>query len=142
MNKNVPDFLMLLRNAGFRATPGRINILKTLWTADKPVTVSEIERNMRQKPDTVTVYRALEAFVAPGIVRRVDLQHGHAHYELVSGKPHHHHLVCNECGIMEDIAMCAPARIQKNVLKESKGFGSIISHSMEFFGICRKCQVV
>jgi Fur family ferric uptake transcriptional regulator len=131
----------MLRDAGFRATPRRISLLSTLGAASTPLTVPEVRKNMKKSIDAVTVYRALEAFTLSGIVRRVDLQHSHAHYELVAGKKHHHHLVCSDCGSVEDIAMCAPEPLQKAVLKKSKGFSSIISHSMEFFGICRKCQL-
>ncbi len=142
MSMNMPDFRVTLHTIGSRITPARMSLLKVLWGASMPLTVSEIQNKLQGVSDTVTLYRSLELFVKSGIVRKVDLQHGHAHYELVVGKKHHHHLVCQGCGTVEDITTCVPTSLEKGVLKKSKSFRSIISHSMEFFGMCRRCQTV
>lgn len=133
------QYTELLREAGFRATPGKIALLAVLAQADKPLSIAELARRFRGKLNTVTLYRSLEALVERGIVRRVDLGHAHAHYELAESKRHHHHLVCKICGAVEDILSCEPFELEKQVLKKSKTFASIQSHAMEFFGLCKKC---
>ena len=86
-----------LRDAGFRSTEGRLVLLSTLKRARKPLSVEKLAAAVGSHLDEANVYRALEAFSAAGIARHVDLQHGHAHYELVDEKHDHHHIVCTSC---------------------------------------------
>ncbi|HVV15019.1 MAG TPA: Fur family transcriptional regulator [Candidatus Paceibacterota bacterium] len=136
MEKNA-DIARRLREAGFKATPGRIRIIEALGAREKPMTVGEVAKGTKGKLNETTLYRALEAFAQAGIVRRVDLHHSHAHYELQ--KTHHHHLVCTNCGAVEDVAACAVEPMEKVALRGSRTFASIMSHDLEFFGTCKTC---
>lgn len=133
------DYSALLRARGFRATRGKMLILKSLETSHHPVSVGELLGKLKNKIDTVTVYRALEDMTDAGLVRKVDLQHPHAHYEFVDSARHHHHLVCKMCGKVEDVESCDPKHLEGRVLKKSKMFASIETHAMEFFGLCDEC---
>lgn len=122
----------LLKSKGLRATPSRLTVLSALRRAKKPASVQDLlERRELRGMDTVTVYRALEAFVIAGIARQVNLRHGHADYELALG--HHHHAVCESCGRVEDIGGC-----EVNV-RVSEAFPVINDHALELFGVCRTC---
>ncbi len=129
----------LLRETGLKATPGRIALLEFLRTEKKPLTAKEIASGIAGRLDQVTVYRALEALVEKGVLRRVDMRHPHAHYEMVIGRDHHHHLICTSCERVEDVAHCETGGLEYRVLKSSKEFASIESHALEFYGLCRKC---
>ncbi len=133
-----PDFTQRLREAGFKVTPGRIELLRVLWRAREPLTVAEVGERLGKSLNEATVYRALEALSQKGIVNRVDLQHGHAHYELQ--KKHHHHIVCTDCGVVEDVDTCLMQTLQKNATARSKRFTSIYAHEVAFFGRCVKCD--
>jgi Fur family transcriptional regulator, ferric uptake regulator len=133
-----PDFSAVLRQGGYKATPGRVLLLRTLFSEKEPVTVSYLEKKLRRALDKVTLYRALESMVSSGVVREVDFRHGHAHYELEILRKHHHHIVCTECGLVEDVD-CDTKPFVRQVEKKSKRFSMIESHSMEFFGVCRSC---
>lgn len=137
--KEKPDFKALLKGAGFKATPGRLLLLETLQKEFEPLTVFEIQKRLRNKLNEVTLYRALEAFAATGLVRRVDLNHDHAHYELAVGRAHHDHVVCTSCGTVEDVEGCALVPLEKKALVQSN-FLSIYSHNLEFFGLCQNCS--
>jgi Fur family ferric uptake transcriptional regulator len=132
------DFRAILKEKGFKATPGRLQLLEALAHVEKPLTVMEIKKRLHSRLNEVTLYRALEAFEHMGMVRRVDLNHDHAHYELALGRLHHDHVVCAECGTVEDIEGCALTSLQKSALKQS-GFTNIYSHNLEFFGLCKQC---
>lgn len=126
-----------LRTAGFRATPGRVAILEILSKESKPLTVEELNKKLHKKLNNVTLYRAIKSLIASNILRRVDLQHGHAHYELAL--EHHHHAVCKNCGIVENIEVPHPPSPEKDALKVTKKFSIINDYSLEFFGLCKKC---
>lgn len=133
------DHAQLLREAGLRATPGRRALLRILEEETRPVTVQALEKRMKGALNHVTVYRALEALAASGIVTRVNLEHDHAHYELIAGRPHHHHAICRDCGLIEDIEVPHPPSPEKEAQKRTKTFAFIERYSLEFFGLCRSC---
>ena len=134
------QFVRMLRESGYRATPGRLSLLQVLAKAEHPMAIHEIVAQLGTQMNQATVYRALEALADVGIVRRVDLQHAHAHYELSAGERHHHHLICRGCGLVEDVESCDVSVIAHTVLKGSKKFAAIHDHSLEFFGLCKKCS--
>ncbi len=133
-------FKAMLRGVGFRATKQRVAMLSFLHATKGPQSVKTVADALKTKADFVTVYRALEALADKRIVVRIDLQHSHAHYELTSGRPHHHHLVCNSCGDIEDIAECPFPSFQERTLERAKKFASVQSHSLELFGTCNNCS--
>lgn len=133
------DIPALLRENGLRATPGRIQLLQVLSKERLPLPVERLKEKLEEKLDTVTVYRTLEALRSAGLVERTDLQHGHAHYELMHGRPHHHHAVCRTCGLIEDIEVPHAKDPAKDAERSARKFSSIDSYALEFFGTCTRC---
>lgn len=127
----------LLVRHKYRITKGRVSLLTHLKNTKKPLTVKEIRKSLAI--DKVTLYRALEDFVASRIVAKINLYNDVAHYEFIHTGHHHHHVVCEQCGTIEDIELCEQKNLEKSVLKESKRFSIVTSHALEFFGICKSC---
>ncbi|MDO8425585.1 MAG: Fur family transcriptional regulator [bacterium] len=127
----------LLRAAGLRATPARIALLGALARAARPVSVPTLAQRLRGALDQATLYRALQQLTTAGIIRRVNLEHDHAHYEIASDD--HHHLVCTGCGRVADVARCTVDRLAHRVLADATQFASIERHALEFFGTCTQC---
>jgi Fur family ferric uptake transcriptional regulator len=136
--KQSPVFTQLLRGAGLKVTPARLELLSVLSKNERPLTVTEIASKL---PDInqITIYRALVAMVESELVRKVDVQHAYTHYELVAMKKHHHHAICSQCGRIEDVDACLPLSLEKDVLKHLKEFSSLTGHSLEFIGRCKQC---
>jgi Fur family transcriptional regulator, ferric uptake regulator len=131
----------ILRDNKLKVTPKRALILVTLVSSKLPLSVADIIVRLPHDSgiDTVTVYRNLEAFVLAGIVKEYSLKKGVTHYEYKSGHSHHH-LVCTDCGVIEDFTICAANDISKQVLTASKKFRVITSHNFELFGLCSTCS--
>jgi Fe2+ or Zn2+ uptake regulation protein len=84
-----------LRAAGYKATPGRLALLDVLIENKKPLGIDSITRRLKERQinmNKVTAYRTLAMLEKIGLVRRVDLRHGHADYEM-AGREDHHHLI-------------------------------------------------
>lgn len=130
----------VLREAGFRATGSRVELLSLLAKIGTPLSVQKIAELWKGKPpDITTLYRSLTDLSSAGIVRRIDLNTGIAHFEYTPNRPHHHHIVCRMCGKIEELTHCAIGGLEKKILKESAHFKSIHTHSLEFFGQCTAC---
>ena len=122
---------------GLKVTPQRLQVLKLLAEVQKPVSIAELQK--KAQLDSVTLYRSLETLVGKSLVRPVDLRHGHTDYELVSEGKHHHHIVCEKCGAIEDFDWCPETNLKNKILTNTKSFAKLTDHSLEFFGVCKKC---
>ena len=129
----------LLRDAGLRVTPGRLQLLSILEKEPAPLTVYEIERKLKGALNQVTVYRSLAALTKAKIVKRVNLEHDHAHFEIAHGREHHHHAVCRSCGAVEDIEIPHTSKPEQEALKRAKRFAVLDSYALDFFGLCKQC---
>jgi Fe2+ or Zn2+ uptake regulation protein len=93
-----------LRAAGYRVTPQRLVIHRTLVELGRHVGAEELfEAVSHQLPNVSlpTVYSALDALEDSGLVRRVSAGQGRALYDARPAD--HHHLVCRRCGAVEDL---------------------------------------
>jgi Fe2+ or Zn2+ uptake regulation protein len=97
--KSSGRYANMLREAGFRATYGRVTLLQVLAQADKPMSVEAVAKAVRGKLDLVNTYRALEALTKAALVARVDVGHRHIHYALAAHGRHTHQFMCTLCGL-------------------------------------------
>lgn len=136
-NKDMDAIVKLLKEKGQRFTSQKRQVFCAL--KHKPQTVLEIFTALKAKNygvDKVTIYRILTSFVQLELVKEINLGGREVRYEL-EGDGHHHHLVCEECGDIEDVEL-SESILMTEVQKKSKF--KINRHSLEFFGTCSKCQ--
>jgi Fur family transcriptional regulator, ferric uptake regulator len=129
-----------LREVNLRATPARVAILNFLEKIKQPIdanTIISFVNNEGIKTDPATVFRIMNMFMAKSIVLPIQLQEGKTRYEL-AGKTHHHHLVCEKCGKIENVSGHFLCALERQIQGKHKFL--IKRHSLEFFGLCRDCQ--
>jgi Fe2+ or Zn2+ uptake regulation protein len=134
------ELINLLKSAGLRVTDHRLLVLETVAKVKQPVTVYDLVEELRKKEDIdqATVYRNLSSLHESGLLRRLDFNHGHAHYELETGRASHQ-LVCSNCETIEKIEGISIDDVVKKMVKKSKKFKQTTTHSMEIYGLCRTC---
>lgn len=128
-----------LKKLGLKNTPVRRLILNYLSDQKKPQSVDDIYNKLYQtgeKLDKVTIYRTINTLTELHLLHRVDFGDGSARYEL-STLPHHHHLICESCGAVEDIDICVSAPKIKQIEKKSRF--KIQHHLLDFYGTCANC---
>jgi Fur family transcriptional regulator, ferric uptake regulator len=134
-----------LRLAGLdqRYTPLRRALVETLATAGRPLSIPEILESAPDLPQS-SAYRNITALIDVGIVRRVAGTDDHGRFELaeeLSG--HHHHLVCTNCGKVEDVH--PSPRLERALGEAARGVAEdhgyrISEHRLDLFGECPECQ--
>lgn len=133
------DFKQVLKNHGFRVTGNRVGVLEFLATQKHPIGVEVIAKKF-PKLNQTTIYRMLNDFVEKGIVAGHELGHGHLDYELATDG-HHHHAVCKDCGLVEEIHACEEScDLSEKIKAVSKSFAEIESQTTTFFGTCKSCK--
>jgi Fur family ferric uptake transcriptional regulator len=94
-----------VRNAGLRATPSRIAVLRLLRAASSPVSHSDVVAELASQAwDPATIYRNLTDLSDVGLARRTDVGDHVWRYEAITGGHQasaHPHFVCTECGSVE-----------------------------------------
>ena len=128
-----------LHRAGLKVTQPRLRILHLLATSpDRHLTAEEVYRMLLESGEDVglaTVYRVLTQFEAAGIVIRHHFEGGQATFETSAGA-HHDHIVCNQCGRIEEFVDEGIERAQQEVARRS-GF-TVRGHSLILYGDCER----
>src|SRR3989344_487032 len=129
-----------LRNVTLKVTPARLAVLKVLEQTDEPIDIATIIGYLEEKDikaDPATVFRIINSFTDNGITKQIQLNEGKFRYEY-SSKKDHHHLICENCGGIEDISDTFITDIEDNIKRNKKFL--VKRHSIEFFGVCTQCQ--
>ncbi|MBA4150451.1 MAG: transcriptional repressor [Verrucomicrobia bacterium] len=130
-----------LRQKSRKVTAPRQAILDVLRKHRHPLTNKEIFAVLPPgECDLATIYRSMHMLESMRMVQRFDFGDGTARYELIceGDDGHHHHLICTRCSEVLEIEDCFPVALEKK-LAEDSGF-KFVTHKLEFFGVCPKCQ--
>lgn len=123
-----------------RSTRQRTAVQDLLQRVDEFRSAQQIHEQLRAQGESVgltTVYRTLQSLAAAGEVDVIQREDGEAAYRLCGG-PHHHHLVCRECGRTVELEGPAVERWADAMAREH-GFTEV-SHTLEIFGRCASCR--
>ena len=128
-----------LKSTGLKATLPRLKILEIFQKgAQRHMTAEDVFRVLLEERSDfglATVYRVLTQFEQAGILSRNHFESGKALYEINEGQ-HHDHLVCLDCGRVEEFYDAEIEKRQHAVAK-AKGF-AIADHALSLYANCTK----
>ena len=128
-----------LKSSGLKATLPRIKVLEVFQnTTQRHMSAEDVFRVLLADHADIglaTVYRVLTQFEQAGILSRSHFESGKAVYELNEGT-HHDHLVCLDCGRVEEFYDAEIEKRQHAVAK-TKGF-QIAEHALSLYAHCTK----
>jgi Fur family transcriptional regulator, ferric uptake regulator len=133
-----------LAAAGYRRGGARRALLQLLEAQDCALSAQEIEDALRKgrerrRVSRASVYRNLDELERLRLVQRVEIGQAMVRYERVSAHAeHHHHLVCDECGVV--IPFRDPA-LERAIETLSRRVPlSVSEHEIVLRGSCRECE--
>lgn len=129
-----------LRSIGARFTKVRKALLHIFTHHSSPLSVPELLDCLKQEGlqvNKTTVYRELDFLLEKALLQELDFGDRKKRYELAS-RGHHHHLICQVCHSIEDIAFEEELSAEEKIISEKTGF-TVLRHNLEFFGICQSC---
>ena len=130
----------VLKREGLRYTHQRQAIWDELSASDEHRDAEEIYLalyNSGLKVSRATVYRTIDVLVKNNLVRKFDLGDGRARYENKMDTAHHDHLICVQCGKIEEF-MDNVIENRQEVIVENFGY-RLIRHIHQLFVICDEC---
>lgn len=128
-----------LKSTGLKATLPRLKVLEIFQKGgQRHMSAEDVFRSLlleRSDVGLATVYRVLTQFEQAGILTRSNFEGGKAVFELNEGQ-HHDHLVCLDCGKVEEF-FDAQIEERQNAVAKAKGF-MIAEHALSLYAHCTK----
>ena len=125
-----------LKANNLRQTPERYIVLKYIYKINTHFDIDYLYSfiNQKEKISKATIYNNLEVFTQAKLIKQLQFNNSKLLYEKSLKKRQHDHLICNDCGKINEF--CDP-RIQ-NILagiEKTTNF-QVQSHSLNVFGNC------
>jgi Fur family ferric uptake transcriptional regulator len=131
-----------LAGADQRYTAQRRMLVEILGRAGRPLTIPEV-LEAGTKLTQSSAYRNIAVLIEVGVLERIAGSDDYARVELAEAfAGHHHHLVCEECGTVEDLH--ASEKLER-VLGETARLAAaeqgylVKEHRVELRGRCLRC---
>lgn len=128
-----------LKNAGLKTTLPRLKVLSLFESGqERHMSAEDVYKRLLSSGDDVglnTVYRVLTQFEQAGLLVRHYFEGGKSVFELNKGT-HHDHIVCLQCGHVEEFYDAAIEERQEKAATE-RGF-AIRDHSLYIYADCTK----
>lgn len=132
-----------LQSRGLRATGARLAVLTVLERGGRPLSHSEILRELGSTDwDPTTVYRNLVKLAEAGVAQIVTRAGGMDRYALAEEaeseeSPHrtHPHFVCRDCGEVS----CLPSELTVDVQLSGRWGRAVQQAALQFKGECPSC---
>lgn len=128
-----------LKSSGLKATLPRIKILEIFQrSVRRHMTAEDVYKALLTEDADIglaTVYRVLMQFEQAGLLTRSNFESGKAVFELNEGQ-HHDHLVCLDCGRVEEF-YDAEIEQRQRAVTAGRGF-ELQEHSLSLYARCTK----
>ena len=130
-----------LKNSGLKATVPRLKILDIFQRAKQThMSAEDVFRLLILENFDIglaTVYRVLTQFEQAGLLTRSQFEGGKSVYELNEGQ-HHDHIVCLDCGQVEEF-YDPEIELRQQSIAKLKGF-TITDHALSLYATCNKAR--
>ena len=130
-----------LKSTGLKATIPRLKILEVFQrSSQRHMSAEDVFRVLLLENSDVglaTVYRVLTQFEQASILSRSQFEGGKSVYELNEGQ-HHDHLVCLDCGKVEEF-YDPEIELRQQSIAKLKGF-TITDHALSLYATCNKAR--
>ncbi|REI30156.1 transcriptional repressor [Staphylococcus felis] len=133
-----------LQQSSYKLTPQREATVRVLIENEADhLSAEDVYLKVKEKAPEIglaTVYRTLELLAELKIVDKVSFGDGVSRFDLrKEGSEHfHHHLVCMECGRVDEIEEDLLPKVEERV--ENEFNFKILDHRLTFHGVCKDCQ--
>lgn len=135
-------FEQYLAGKGLKTTPQRLRIFERAFATHEHFSAETLYEWMRDEQgprvSRATVYRTLNLLQEGGFIDSFEAVAGQVVYEHVLGHRHHDHLICVECGRIEEFHDERIETLQEEIA-EGRGF-ELVKHSHRLLGHCPTCR--
>ncbi|QDU67333.1 Fur family transcriptional regulator [Engelhardtia mirabilis] len=135
------QFESFLRGQSLKLTSQRARIFERAFATHEHFSAEILYRWLQDEDgprvSRATVYRTLGLLVDGGFLESLDVGQGELRYEHVTGHKHHDHMVCMDCGRIDEFVDERIEALQKEAA-DAAGF-VMVNHDLRLLGYCRAC---
>lgn len=135
------SFEAFLATQGLKLTSQRQRIFERVFETHEHFSAETLygwlQAERKAKVSRATVYRTLSLLLEGGFIDSLDTGRGELVYEHTLGHKHHDHMVCLECGRIQEFHDDRIEALQQQACQR-KGF-ELVSHDHRLLGYCRAC---
>ena len=135
-NDTYVDLLAVLAGGGYRSTAPRRAIANLLQRKQEGFSAEALCDEL-PSVSRATVYRTINLLLEAGVACRLTTINGSHIYSLCGVGHHHHHMVCVECGAVEEFKADSVERLIGEISADIPG--EIVAHRLELYVNCHSC---
>ena len=136
------NYIDKLRSKDLKLTPKRGAILDYFIKEGRCMTPEHVWKMLKVRFKQLglpSIYRNLEQFESCGILTKIQKEDRKLYYALCPSADEslsnheHYHILCIECGKVDDVDHCSLPEIKTDGFK-------VLSHFLQFEGLCAQCS--
>lgn len=138
-HKELANFSNYLRKKGMKITNQRLLVAETIFNSRDHFTVDSLADTLKDRKDEIsraTIYRIVSLMVEAGNLNEHNFGQNARYYEYIPGHEHHDHIVCQDCGYIEEFYDDRIEKIQKDIAQTNKFH--LADHTMILYGSCQE----
>lgn len=130
-----------LKRKGLKLTNQRLQVAKKIFELDSHFTIEALADSLRLSPQEkenisrATVYRMVSVMMEAGLLAEHYFGQNAKFYEYTGRQKHHDHIICMDCGYIEEFCSNRIEKIQSEIVKQH-GF-DLENHALTLYGRCR-----
>ena len=136
--KEMEVFKTYLRKSNLKVTSQRLLVAKKIFEIHHHFSAESLMDEFKDKRDEIskaTIYRILGIMVEANLLTEHNFGHGFKYYEHIIGHVHHDHIICLDCGRIEEFLDDRIEELQEKAAMD-KGF-VVEGHKLNIYGRCK-----
>lgn len=144
MEARIEKIKQQLQARSYKLTPQREATVRVLLENEEDhLSAEDVFMLVKDKAPEIglaTVYRTLELLSELHVLEKINFGDGVARYDLrsVNSRHHHHHLICVQCGAVDEILEDWLDPLEERVV--AKYNFTVLDHRLDFRGVCYRCN--
>lgn len=141
VHRQLAIFSNFLRKRGLKITNQRLLVAEKIFGMHNHFTVDSLAEDLkdrRQEISRATIYRIVSVMVEAGVLTEHNFGQNARYYEHIPTQCHHDHILCVDCGRIEEFVNDDIERLQNKIAK-SHGF-ELQDHALNLYGHCRELK--
>lgn len=137
LRRELANFSAYLKHKGMKITHQRLLVAEKIFKMETHFTVDSLAEALRSRKDEIsraTIYRIVSLMVEAGQLMEHNFGQNTKYYEHSPGMKHHDHIVCVDCGLIEEFVDPHIEKVQLEIASRH-GF-HLTEHSLNLYGQC------
>jgi len=139
VNREITNFSNYLKKCGLKITNQRLLVAEKIFGLKSHFTVDSLAESLREHKSEIsraTIYRIVSLIVESGQLIEHNFGHNVRYYEHIPRKEHHDHMVCTDCGRIDEFMDDEIENLQL-MIAERLGY-ELRDHSLNLYGKCKE----